>query len=249
MLLKEPNSSPVQIQQVKYISKNTQYQHPSRPEIWADAQRHTKDTKYRGEALVQARESLFRELMANHFLKYFWKTLFLRNCARVSDLDMMRFVMYDLLKRNFCKQPTPSALEAFVAGAVAKSFATGTTYPLQVAQSPRCIIYIFLHSPFHARLFDFWNLCNSTDVLLRLPLFLRKDSTAHPPHQRSFHGHSGLFVGSDCRQRFFAKNCRENLLQEFTLLCIILSVEGSYRFDIIGRFWEHLLHHFYLRPG
>ena len=112
------------------------------------AQRHTKDTKYRGEALVQARESLFRELMANHFLEYFWKTLFLPNCARVSDLDMtdmMRFVMYDLLKRNFCKQPTPSALEAFVAGAVAKSFATGTTYPLQVAQSPRCIIYIFLH--------------------------------------------------------------------------------------------------------
>ena len=80
--------------------------------------------------------------MVNHVLEYFGKILFLQNCAKVSGLDMTRFVMYDLLKRNFCKQPTPSALEAFVAGAIAKSFATGTTYPLQVAQSPRCITYL-----------------------------------------------------------------------------------------------------------
>eukprot|EP00434_Breviolum_minutum_P044664 symbB.v1.2.039919.t1/scaffold6874.1/size14891/1 len=47
----------------------------------------------------------------------------------------IQFVMYDLLKRNFCKQPTPSAFQAFCAGAAAKSFATCTTYPLQVAQT------------------------------------------------------------------------------------------------------------------
>ena len=170
MLLKVPNSSPVQIQQVKYISKNTQYIKVSTlllvaRDLGRSAQRRAKDTRFRGEALVRGRESLFRGLMVNHFLEYFWKILFLQNCG-VSG-DMTRFVMYDLLKRNFCKQPTPSALEAFVAGAVAKSFATGTTYPLQVAQSPRCIIY--LSSSFcilHAGPLDFWNLCNSTDVLV-----------------------------------------------------------------------------------
>ena len=50
MLLKEPNSSPVQIQQVKYISKNTQYQHPSRwPEIWADMHKDIRKTQNTGE--------------------------------------------------------------------------------------------------------------------------------------------------------------------------------------------------------
>ncbi|CAK9095125.1 unnamed protein product [Durusdinium trenchii] len=47
----------------------------------------------------------------------------------------IQFVIYDLLKRNVCKQPAPTALEAFLAGAVAKSCATCTTYPLQVAQT------------------------------------------------------------------------------------------------------------------
>ena len=53
-------------------------------------------------------------------------------CARVLaevTNPAIQFVIYDLLKRNFCQEAVPSALEAFFAGAVAKSCATCTTYP------------------------------------------------------------------------------------------------------------------------
>jgi len=47
----------------------------------------------------------------------------------------IQFMIYDLLKRNLFRAPEISASEAFLAGAIAKSVATCTTYPIQVAQT------------------------------------------------------------------------------------------------------------------
>ncbi|CAJ1344231.1 unnamed protein product [Effrenium voratum] len=47
----------------------------------------------------------------------------------------IQFVIYDMLKRNLFRLPQPKALEAFLAGALAKSCATFVTYPAQVIQT------------------------------------------------------------------------------------------------------------------
>ena len=97
--------------------------------------------------------------------------------------------MYDLLKRNFCKQPTPSAFQAFCAGAAAKSFATCTTYPLQVAQS-----------------LDVDSACTSLHLShpwAPLPCAsMTKDKTACPPANAwRFYGHFRLSFGGGGGER------------------------------------------------